>query len=293
MNTENETFEGDALVTQAYRELGVDKAPERLNQDILQMASEEGQQASERGFFVSAWMKPLTWAATIGLSLAIVLEFSELPSVPVPAAAPPAAQALKEEAVPQDTDRNEKVDLLRQATSGEESIQGIIRSDALNVIDRQPEGKSDDAATPAQLSLLPEPDVSEVSELSSAETRFNSPVDAVAEMSDDMSDEMSSDAASKTSAEVSSEVSALVSPRKRAVDIPVDSRAMAAFSVQAEQNESDIAASCEESIRLSRESWLECIENLSESGAVEAADREHRAFILQYPLESRDLEQNK
>jgi len=90
----------DALVSKTYRELPTPRAPDHLNQTILRMAEKKGRGRSD--FLFAAWVKPVTLAATIALSLAIVLELSELP---VTSVAPEVAPAAREELAPQETDR--------------------------------------------------------------------------------------------------------------------------------------------------------------------------------------------
>ena len=53
MTTEREKGEMDKLVSEAYRELGTEKAPEHLNQDILRMAAADGKLGRSNGFLVS------------------------------------------------------------------------------------------------------------------------------------------------------------------------------------------------------------------------------------------------
>jgi len=207
MNSGKEPFDGDDLVTETYRELGVEKAPERLNQDVLRMASGGGLRSPTRNILFGAWMKPVAWAATIGLSLAIVLELSEVPTAPVRSDpvrsdSMPTAESMREEAL--------------------EETQVI---NAVEVFSREPKGKLDAVAAPSQPPI-----------------------------------------AAKTEAIVS--------------DL---------FLLE----QSYIADSCDAAVRLSRESWLECIEELRQSGSEEAADREYEAFILDYSVESGDLEENK
>jgi len=109
MTTGKDAFDGDELVTETYRELGVEETPERLNQSILRMAAEEGKQPSARGMFLSAWMKPVAWAATIGLSLAIVLELTQVPTATVLPDEAPAA-LIREEAVLHDSGLSTKTE---------------------------------------------------------------------------------------------------------------------------------------------------------------------------------------
>jgi len=224
MTTEKETFEGDELVSETYRELGVEKAPERLNQSILRMASGGGKQSPVRGSLFAPWMKPVAWAATIGLSLAIVLELTQVPTVTVPSDKAPAAERMREEAVLQDADVLKKTENRarlqsgpnRQLISEDELGRSAGRYDDVEVLGRESKGKVDAVAAPAAM----------VSDL---------------------------------------------------------------FMLE----QSAIAESCDAVARLARESWLECIENLRQSGSEEAAAREYEAFILEYSVESDDLEGNK
>jgi len=254
MTTEKEVLEGDELVTETYRELGIEKAPEHLNQAILRMASQGGKQAPARGILFAAWMKPVAWAATIGLSLAIVLELSQVPTVAVRSDNIPAAELMREEAAFQDADVSEKAENRarlqsvpnRQAISEDELGRSTITHDDVEILSREPKGKIDAVAAPASSISRPSPATEGIS-----------------------------------------------AARKRAVDLPADSQSVASYSLLMEQKESDIADSCDAAVRLSEESWLECIENLRRSGKEDAADREYEAFILDYSGESRELGENR
>lgn len=89
MTNERDRKDVDTLVSETYRELADERTPQHLNQAVLQMAAGK---ETRRGLNLSLWMKPVAWAATVALSLAIVLEFTELPTqvrqsdVAVPAA---------------------------------------------------------------------------------------------------------------------------------------------------------------------------------------------------------------
>lgn len=88
---------GDAAVSATYRELADERAPASLNESILRDARAH----AGRGYPGSMrWLRPMAWAATVGLSLAIVVQLTTLeepqldgaPSVSsdVPSAASPA-----------------------------------------------------------------------------------------------------------------------------------------------------------------------------------------------------------
>lgn len=67
----------DELVSETYREVANERAPEHLNQAVLRRAKEATRPRLSR---TRAWTRPLAWAATITLSVALVLEVSKAPS---------------------------------------------------------------------------------------------------------------------------------------------------------------------------------------------------------------------
>jgi hypothetical protein len=287
MTTETDPFESDELVTETYRELGVDKAPEHLNQSILRMASGGAKQSGARNPLFAAWMKPVAWAATIGLSLAIVLELTQVPTPAVRSDGAPAAGSIREEAALQDADKSEKAENQARMQSGPN--RQAISEDELGR-DANSSDSARKSTAPGAAAVFTDAIVKEISstdtvtddvEVFSRETKGK--LDAVAAQSPSPSPVSAAElpASPQTSA------------RKRAADLPADSEPMASFSVLAEQNESDIDESCDAAVRLAREDWLECIDNLRQSGADEAADLEYEAFVLEYPIETRNLELNK
>jgi len=83
MTTERNTPESvangdsDALVTQTYREVADQCAPEHLNQAILKEATNVARPRYSR---LITWTRPMAWAATVMLSVALVLELSKVPA---------------------------------------------------------------------------------------------------------------------------------------------------------------------------------------------------------------------
>jgi len=67
----------DALVSQAYRDLADEPTPEHLDRTILTAAVKEARPRYSR--FI-AWTRPMAWAATVMLSVALVLEVTNTPS---------------------------------------------------------------------------------------------------------------------------------------------------------------------------------------------------------------------
>ena len=261
MNSGKEPFDGDDLVTETYRELGVEKAPEHLNQSILRMASGGGEPSDARNTLFAAWMKPVAWAATIGLSLAIVLELSELPTAPVRSDpvrsdSMPTAESMREDALE---------DTLGRSTAAD---------DEGEVFNREPKGKLGALAAPAAASQAP---LTTKTETTAAKERA-ADMPAAGLMDADIS-------AVREAARDFPEA------KKQAAERPADSQPMASYALSLEQT--DIDDLCDAAARRSTESWLTCIDKLRSAGSEEAADREYEAFILKYPVESSDLDGNK
>ena len=66
----------DPLVSRTYRESAAERVPDALNQAVLRQAAQNVSSRYSRAVF---WMRPMAWAATIGLCLAIVIDLSSLP----------------------------------------------------------------------------------------------------------------------------------------------------------------------------------------------------------------------
>ena len=67
----------DSELSEAYRELAHEAAPENLNRAVIDHAALAAQRENgARGW--SRWYRPLAFAATVGLSLALLLELSEV-----------------------------------------------------------------------------------------------------------------------------------------------------------------------------------------------------------------------
>jgi hypothetical protein len=73
--------EHDALVGETYREIAQERTPEHLDKSVLDAAARAARPRYSR---LISWTRPVAWAATIMLSLALVLELTQSP-VQVPA----------------------------------------------------------------------------------------------------------------------------------------------------------------------------------------------------------------
>ncbi|MDH3821468.1 MAG: hypothetical protein OEU59_10125, partial [Gammaproteobacteria bacterium] len=75
-----ETNNSDTRVSEAYRALATETTPPELDDTILKMAASN---VPTRYARVRGWLRPVAWAATIGLSLAFILEISRYQDIPV------------------------------------------------------------------------------------------------------------------------------------------------------------------------------------------------------------------
>ena len=89
--------ETDVLVSQAYRDLADERTPERLDRTILRAAAKEARPRYSR--FI-AWTRPMAWAATVMLSVALVLELTDTPSPEADAIYDGPVDSLEEPVVP-------------------------------------------------------------------------------------------------------------------------------------------------------------------------------------------------
>ena len=70
--------ETDETVSATYRQLSREGAPNHLNDKVLQQAARNALRPRYSRSIV--WTRPLAWAATVGLCLAIVLEVTRVPA---------------------------------------------------------------------------------------------------------------------------------------------------------------------------------------------------------------------
>ena len=76
----------DVEVSRVYRQLADERPPEHLSRSVLDEAIKAVRPRYARS---RAWTRPLAWAATVALSVAIVLEFGREPvQEPLPAEEP-------------------------------------------------------------------------------------------------------------------------------------------------------------------------------------------------------------
>tara|TARA_R110002096_G_scaffold154_22_gene918 strand:- start:8671 stop:9261 length:591 start_codon:yes stop_codon:yes gene_type:complete len=101
MSNERDDEMFDQRVSKVYREHAAERAPDRLNTKILTMAADEVRKARGLSSLLESWTRPLAVAATVVLSLAIVLDLNRDQQVVVPASSVP--ESVQEQFRPKDT----------------------------------------------------------------------------------------------------------------------------------------------------------------------------------------------
>lgn len=119
MSDDKYNFETDELVATTYRATASETVPQHLNERVLEIAANPSLAGKRRSWLVPAWTKPLAWVATVGLSLAIVLEITQVSRLPGPGdTATPAVESVRDEFVPRDTTTLDQARQRAQLQSG-------------------------------------------------------------------------------------------------------------------------------------------------------------------------------
>lgn len=139
MSNERDKVDIDKLVSETYHELASEKVPERLNQEILRMAADKRSRTVGRGPLFAAWVKPVAWAATIGLSLVIVLEVNRLQD-----------STVKQEVAAERADAATPARVMKPAPAAKLPEEGLSRRKTRAMASDKKEAAVPDACSPAQ-----------------------------------------------------------------------------------------------------------------------------------------------
>ncbi len=233
----------DPLVSSAYRESASERASDMLNHSVMQQARE---QVRKGVFRPVVWLRPMAWAATIGLSLAIVIELSTLPqpAFEIPPMEVPASgtQVLREVEAPRRPEAGSEQPNLPEASAPV--------ADSLADLKMKPFGPR------ARKTITDEGRVT----LQDAGSLHKA--------------ELAAPAAIAAPTEIIAEEKQLMQDR-----LDVDSND--ALAMQA--TSSVISPPCAGDIRDLPESWLECIERLQNDGLVDQADSQRKQLQQAFP----------
>ena len=276
-NAPQSAAETDALVTRTYREIADERAPDHLDRTVLKEAANAARPRYSR---LRSWTRPMAWAATVVLSVALVLEVTNAP-------------------VPQDITFDETAAKIRAEVPEPASndaapanpLEGQILEDEVfeeAIRHATPPGRSSNAAAVAPIQAealkanaeqaMPESTLQERQRIEGRQDavgkqdlaapavqvdEFNLKDTDMLRRADDMARMRSG--ANKESALPSS------------ATVAADDAALGAVAVSME------AQACDESAVATPEAWLECIEKLEAAGLAEEASRQRGLLQAAFP----------
>jgi hypothetical protein len=278
----------DPVVSQRYREIADEQAPDALNQAVLREAR---QQPGRRYSRSVSWLRPMAWAASIGLCLAIVVELNNVPRPepslePLPASVPaPARSLLAEEEAPEQgldattiaiepttTEKRVEPDVepdvepgllpeqLEQRVRKSVDEDGRVTLDDLAQLEKLEAGHPGDAQRNDDFRAVDGPNLDDIETL----TRMREGDSASAIPLESPDKDATADAAGGAE----------------------DARqaATGAFALRAAPAmEMAISATCEPHERKTPEAWLHCIEGLETDGMTDLAQRERELLLETFP----------
>lgn len=232
----------DNRVSETYRGLATERTPTALDATVLAMASRE---ARTRYGLARAWIRPVAWAATIGLTVAIVLEVTQTTYVSEPPQPEPARQVA--------------------APAGSDAEVGRTRTESFEA---KSEKRSDTPAPRTAADALP------------ATPAAPKPVENPAPAAlDSAAVARELDAAEMPLLQQAEEEA----QRRLGETRAVPARADQLLSVTAAAVTSEDAAACDADARIAAADWYACIVALREAGFAEAAAAELDELRLAFP----------
>lgn len=236
----SESNHNDPGVSEAYRGLANETTPPELDRKILSMAA-AGQRS--RYGLARAWVRPVAWAATIGLSLAFVLEMSQFQDAPVQ----------------QGEFSNEPAPDLETEVLDVDALEEVLVRDVAPAKARAPAAKQS-APAPANSEPVPLLEAEPAGDTASLSIEFQA---------DDMS--MLRDAEEQARSRVGS------------AQAPVEAAEADRFDALLVLEKKEKSGACDTATQASVETWYACIEELRDAGDADAAEVELAALVLKFP----------
>jgi hypothetical protein len=288
MNQDNDKFtspDSDPELSGLYQDLATERAPEKLNRAVLKEAAVAAARRSSRA---SAWFRPLAFVATIGLSLAVVMQISQSPELIVPRSSESEAPLhdTKDLQKPKNDATEDERKLAPMAGNSE-----LLRQNKAQLTDAPP------AADAAAQSISAEPITREdfkeeshdsVGAIEKSRSRAEVEPDRAIGL---VSSGRAAPAEEPTAAMTLEESAGVAAKSAQATDSLVESAPvkateaappagiMSALSADAESE----AATCDDDARSQADSWWQCIEDLRANDKREIADNELEDFRTAYP----------
>ncbi len=271
----------DPLVSDTYRELADETTPEALNREVMRMAAGE---VRSRYAIARAWTRPLAWAATIGLSLVLVLQLADVPEPVSPSA----------EAPDSGTARLQKDDAAAPVSRAAPAMPAAPPADPMSTADADEQAALPGVAKQSRSEIQQQDQKVNVMNVAPAATPFEREAKVEEEppaqtvVSRDVVQE-ARETARLREAFRQQQGKEEVAARQRTVAGQTDSAAqmaeqsagaaMASFATTADDGE----FLCPADARSTPEQWLECIAAFEKTAPTELVDREYEALYESFP----------
>ena len=278
MNNEPENRVQDPSVTETYRALANERTPDHLTRQVLKQAADVRTPYAR----ARAWMRPAAWAATVGLSLAIVLELTRIPSsdpdyVSISTAADsdaPGNQATRNDDVALPTRSLSAESPASVSTSQSDAADSAARKRAKTEAPLALETPSKEEFASRAETVMEEAESQARARAGSDTGSVGAPAEADAPIAE-----------AKLSEQASTDLAAAhrdAADRLAAKKVSEDARSAAA-SFAATSTAATSGQACPESERETADTWLACIRQLRKSGRDEQADEEYEEFRQLFP----------
>ena len=262
MTIERDNDAMDELVSKTYRDHSNEQVPDALNQRVLKMAADKARPSGVLATLFDTWTKPLAWAATIGLSLAIVLEVTQVVdgplSIEAPAVESPAVESVQDQFKPTNSsqfdDARNQARLRTGPSNVDTDLAKVEQQEPLEQLSSEKE-LLEQKPSRQDLPTLSAPDPQPVSR-----SNFATVVAEPEVLAEGQSDDIAS-----------------AGIRSR------DPRASDSTTFEAKKKGFADSAACDETSRETASKWLLCIEELRLAGASEDAKREYDEYLLRFP----------
>lgn len=263
--------EGDSELSAEYRAIATERTPPELDSVVLKRAKANGADSGLRGF-TAFWFRPLAFVATLGLSLALLLELT----------GPMDLQSNKSPDAGFGREADSSFGRVDAESEAADSMPGVI--DVTGSVGRSedsPAGKHQSVDPPAPAKPAgPKNETDRKQALMSTTTTSNAPL-ADADTSADFADMIEASSKQMQQQENVIETTTQVLKQSRAVDRERVGE-VAAFSASAVMLEDATRACTDEQISAAAR-WWQCISELEEAGQLGEAKVELTLFNAAHP----------
>ncbi len=239
-------------VSLAYKTIANERVPDELNRKILQQAERASKESTNPASTWTRWSRPMAWAATIGLTLAIVLDLTRLTIDPA------IDEELRDEAVP-------------EVSAAEPSIREEFAPKNPDVME----------AAREQAELRFGPNQQPEAPAKAVDQRATTPQHEEAAGSVEM--QQLKKEADLPAPIVESEATSSADAASRSRNQRLQFSQLGGATVDLESDADSVASElCGEAIRESENDWLECIQQLRRNGLEAEADRQYAELLVKF-----------